>query len=218
MTINKYLMGVNGELSYEELRSICQTKVPRGKYYNYEKIRAVLLRKLNGEIDDEYFQTWLIVVSWALNKGKYANISWMFDGYSFQSCFDEKLVLEIMATFKDLDYKLRHKNYIKRHKKDGLKVVYLRFQHCNWTADSGIYKAYFVDYKNKRFDIRMVDDAFFNYNDDVLYCEIAPKECVDEETHEVMVVEPFETQEEEQLMSYFFNEEEEWIYDHTLNF
>lgn len=59
--MEKYLKGVNGELSYEELNLICQTEVPSGEYYNYEKIRAVLLRKLNGEIDDRYFKTWLMM-------------------------------------------------------------------------------------------------------------------------------------------------------------
>ena len=59
--MEKYLKGVNGELTYDELRSICQTEVPKGNYYNYEKIHSVLLRKLNGELTDEYFSTWLIV-------------------------------------------------------------------------------------------------------------------------------------------------------------
>lgn len=212
--MQKYLKGVNGELTYEKLNSICQTEVPKGDYYSYEKIRAVLLRKLNGELTDEYFSTWLIVVAWALNEKLYANISWLFDGYSFQDRFDKKLILEIMARLKDFDYKLRYKEYIEQHKKDKLKVVYLRFEHCNWTADSGIYKAYFVDYKSKRFDIRFVDDAFFDYNDAVLYCMIG-KDDYNEDKDDA---EPYETWEESKLMSDFFDESENWIYDHALNF
>ena len=49
--MGKYLKGVNGELSYEELNLICQTELPSGEYYNYEKIRAVckeIFEKLNG--------------------------------------------------------------------------------------------------------------------------------------------------------------------------
>ena len=121
--MEKYLKGVNGELTYDELRSICQTEVPKGNYYNYEKIRSVLLRKLNGELDDKYFHTWLIVVAWALYQEEYKYISWAFDGFSFQDTFDKKLVLEIMANLKDYDYKIRYKNFIEQHKKDGLKVV-----------------------------------------------------------------------------------------------
>ncbi len=60
--MEKYLKAVNGDLTYDELRSICQTEVPKGNYYNYEKIRSVLLRKLNGELTDKYFRDWLIVV------------------------------------------------------------------------------------------------------------------------------------------------------------
>ena len=167
--MEKYLKGVNGELSYEDLSGICQKEVPKGNYYNYEKIRTVLLRKYNGELDDEYFRTWLIVASWALNERKYHDISWMFDGFSFNDKFDKKCILEIMAGLKDCDYKLRYKKYIEQHKKDKLQVIYLRFEHCNWTSNSAIFKAYFVDYANKRFDIRFIDDALFEYNDDILY-------------------------------------------------
>ena len=199
--MEKYLKGVNGELSYEELCSICQKEVPRGNYYSYEKIRAVLLRKLNGELTDEYFQTWLIVASWALNDGKHQDIFWTFDGCAFKQTFDRKCVLELMSRLKDYDYKLRHKKYIEQHKKDKLKVVYLRFEHCNWTEDSAVYKAFFVDYANKRFDVRFIDDAFFEFNDGILYSSIAE-----------------DSDDEEMLMADFFDETEDWIYDHSLNF
>lgn len=211
-----YLKGVNGELAYEDLDKICQTKVPRGDYYNYEKIRDVLLRKLNGEIDDEYFRTWLIVVTWALYQKKYRYISWAFDGFAFWGPYDRKSVLEIMANLRDYDYKIRHKNYVKRHKLEKLKVIYLRFEHCNWTSDSGIYKAYFVDYENKRFDVRFVDDAFFEYDEHVFYCFINEDDPCDEDDSDEKC--DGESWEESELMSYFFNEEEGWIYDHSLNF
>ena len=85
----------------------------------------------------------------------------------------------------------RHKNYIKQQKAEGLKVVYTRFQHANWTADSEVYKAYFVDYANKRFDIRFIDTAFFEYNDNILYCDISPEKG-----------EPYKTAEERYNMCY----------------
>ena len=216
--MEKYLKGVNGELTYDELRSICQTEVPKGNYYNYEKIHSVLLRKLNGELTDEYFSTWLIVVAWALYQEEYKYISWAFDGFSFQNTFDKKLVLEIMANLKDYDYKIRYKDFIEQHKKDGLKVVYLHFEHCNWTDDSGIYKAYFVDYKNKRFDIRFVDDAFFEYKQNVLYCFINEADPWDDTDDKDVDRYDCESWEEKKLMKDFFNEQENWIYDHTLKF
>lgn len=216
--MEKYLKGVNGELTYDELRSIRQTEVPKGNYYNYEKIHSVLLRKLNGELTDEYFSTWLIVVAWALYQEEYKYISWFFDGFSFRDTFDKKLVLEIMAKLKDYDYKIRYKDFIEQHKKDGLKVVYLRFEHCNWTDDSGIYKAYFVDYKNKRFDIRFVDDAFFEYKQNVLYCFINEADPWDDTDDKDVDRYDCESWEEQKLMKGFFNEQENWIYDHTLKF
>ncbi len=211
--MEQYLKGVYGELPYDELKAICQTDVPEGEYYDYEKIRSVFLRKLNGEIDDEYFKTWLIVVGWALNEKPYEDIAYAFDGWSFCECFDKKHVLEFMAKWKDYDYKLRHKNYVAQHKKEGKQVVYLRFEHCNWTTDSCIYKAYFVDYSQKRFDIRFVDDAEFDYKDDILYCFLK-----DSEPLAPSIELPRKTKEEDQLMSYFFNERENWVYDHALTF
>ena len=216
--MEKYLKGVNGELTYDELRIICQTEVPKGNYYNYEKIHSVLLRKLNGELTDEYFSTWLIVVAWALHQEEYKYISWAFDGFSFRDTFDKKLVLEIMANLKDYDYKIHYKDFIEQHKKDGLKVVYLRFEHCNWTDDSGIYKAYFVDYKNKRFDIRFVDDAFFEYKQNVLYCFINEADPWDDTDDKDVDRYDCESWEEKKLMKDFFNEQENWIYEHTLKF
>lgn len=215
--MEKYLKGVNGELTFEELRSILQTDVPKGDYYNYEKIQAVLLRKLNGEIDDEYFCAWLIVVCWALNEEKYRYISCAFDGFSFEDTFDKKVVLEIIAKLKDCDYKIRNKDFIKQHKAEQLKVVYLRFEHCNWTNNSAIYKAYFVDYKNKRFDIRFVDDALFEYDQNVFYCFINEGDPWDEAGTDFEHYD-CESLKERELMDYFFDDKEGWIYDHTLNF
>jgi len=214
--MGKYLKAVYGELPFDELNSIREAEIPKGDYYNYEKIRAVLLRKLKGEITNEYFLAWTTIVAWALNNEKYYDISWAFDGYSFQLDVNNKFILEMMAHLKDLDYKLRHSNYIEEHRRSELKVIYLRFEHCNWTANSAVYKAYFVDYKNRRFDIRFVDDAFFTYNDDLLYCYIP--EVVQDNGIEEEILELRETPEEEQLMRYFYNEDEKWTYDHTINF
>jgi hypothetical protein len=124
-----------------------------------------------------------------------------------------------MASLKDYNYQLLHKDYMAQHKKEKLKVVYLRFEHCNWTANFSVYKAYFVDYKNKRFDIRFIDDADFDYDDDILYCFIGYEDEYDsEDEDEVCKEEPKELPEEGRLMSLFYNEKAPWKYDHTLSF
>ena len=214
--MDKYFKAVYGELPFEELDSIRERDIPKGDYYDYEKIRMVLLRKKEGKIADEYFHRWLTILAWALNNEEYRDISWAFDGYSFQLSFDSRLVLEIMARLKDFDYKLRYDNFIEQQKNEKLQVIYLRFEHCNWTEDSAVFKAYFVDYKNRRFDIRLIDDAFFTYDDAILYCFIGANEEIDEENEEI--VEPRETREESQLMQYFYNENVKWTYDHNLSF
>ena len=215
--MNKYMKAMNAELSYEELCSIKRSEIPKGRYYNYEKIRSVLLRKLQGEITDAYFQEWLIVACYMLNDSTYHDVSWMFDGWGFQTSFTRKDVLELLAGLKDLDYKIRHKNPIKQHKREKLQVIYLRFEHCNRTLDSSIYKAYFVDYARKRFDIRLIDDAFFEYDDRLLYCGIGDEESWEDEEGEIHDP-PRTSSEEDLLMGYFFGESEEWVYDHSLTF
>ena len=110
-----------GELSAEEMDSILQVKAPSGKYYDYEKIRAVLLRKLRGEISDEYFKNWLIIALYALYD-EFNELAWMFDGVSFESEFSRKDVLSLLSGLKELDYKRRHKHYVRQHKKDREKV------------------------------------------------------------------------------------------------
>lgn len=220
ISYENYLKGVNGELPYDELLFISQNDAPCGDYYNYESIRNVLLRKLKGEIDDEYFRAWIFVMIEALNDGKHYHLFDFFDGCAWDDTFSSSYVLEILAYLKDFNYRLLNKDFISEHKKEKLKVVYLRFEHCNWTEDSIVYKAYFVDYENKRFDIRFVDDAFFDFNDDIMYCFIFQddNEFLSADEDEIEFVEPKELPEEEQLMSYFYNENEKWIYDHNLNF
>lgn len=216
--MNLFLKGVNGELDYKELEKIYQQDVPKGKYYNYEKIRSVLLEKLNGKLDDEYIRTWLILVSGALEQEGYYNLAYIFDGFSFCEEFDRKTTLKIMATLKDYDYKLKNKDYINQHKKQALQVIYLRLEHCNWTKDSAVYKAYLVDYKSKRFDIRLIDDGFFEYKDEILFCkldeDVNNKDLEDESVEN----EPRYTKDENTLLDFFYNEEENWTYDHDLEF
>ena len=107
-----------------------------------------------------------------------------------------------------------------RHKREKLKVIYLRFLHYNISTDSKIFKAYFVDYKSKKFDIRIIDDDLFEYRDDLMYCDIWSKYFDDEGDYIDLDgeydFEPAELKEESRLMELFYDEE--WTYDHELNF
>ena len=204
---------VRGECSYEELASLKpdEGSVPEGEYYDYEALRGVMLRKLEGEVEDRYFKEWLYVMCILLDEQRYHAISWLFDGYAFEDVFPRNSVLELMARLQDLDSRLAHKDLVKYHRKGIKKIVYLRFEHCNRTADSAVYKAYIVDYFSRRFDIRMVDDAFFSYDAETSYCFLGATDS-DGPT-------PPEYREEKELMKMFYDENgKKWTYDHSLEF
>ena len=213
--MNNILKGVRGELPLAELENEYTNLFSYGDYYDYEGIRAVILRKLNGEIDDEYFKTWCYFVSWALDIEEYKVISELFDGYYCENAYGRRVLLEMLAMLKDYEYKKNHADFIAAHKSEGKRVVYLRFLHPNLTASSSVFRAYFVDYKSNRFDIRMVDDAFFEYDDNLLYCRLWQKETDGDGFVDEAEIE-YETQDERRLKSIFSSTDELWTYDHTL--
>ena len=210
--------GLGVALSHKELRAIMYKEQREGDYYDYELLRSVLLRAKQGEFSAEYFKDWLIFVGGVLMPyDAYYPLGDTLDAFSFSEKFDERVISELIARLKAFDYKLRHKDYMADHDKEKLRVVYLRNEHCNRTENSIVYKAYFVDYKTRRFDVRLIDDAFYVFHDDVLYCSIdAPP--VETES-EIICDPPYATKEEEILLyDHFFNEEEKWTYDHSLDF
>ena len=220
-TVQAVIKAIRGDVSFDELEEVLnEIRLPKGEFYNYNGIRNVLKRKLNGEIEDAFFRNWLILLCRALNDDKYDFISNYFDACSFYDEYDNKDVLRIKATLKDFNYKLIHKDFITHHKREKLKVIYLRFLHYNISTDSRIYKAYYVDYKSKRFDVRIVDDDLFDYSDDVMYCDIWSK-YFDEDGDYIdsdgdYDFEPAELLEEKELMEIFYKEK--WNYDHELKF
>ena len=215
------IRAIRGEASYEELEAILEKTNKIGTYYNYQEIRGVLLRKKKGEFGDEYFKSWLILLANSLSCEKYEFLANHFDACSFYDNYNDKTISEMLATLKDFDYKLAHKDFIDAHKRDKLQVIYLRHILFNDTLDSKIFKAYFVDYKKKRFDVRIIDDALFDYKDEIMYCDILSHH-LDEEGEflvsegEDLSVEPAELPEEKQLIELFYKEN--WICDHNLHF
>ena len=214
------IRAIRGEASYEELEAILEKTNKIGTYYNYQEIRGVLLRKKKGEFGDEYFKSWLILLANSLSCEKYAFLSNHFDACSFYDNYNDKTLSEMLATLKDFNYKLTHADFMRRHKREKLKVIYLRFLHFNVSTDSRIFKAYFVDYKKKRFDVRIIDDALFDYRDDLMYCDIWSNHFDEEgdyiDQHGEYDFEPAELSEETELMELFYDES--WTYDHELNF
>lgn len=218
--IHKIFKAISADISIDEINAINTEKLPGGDFYNYDVIRNVMLRKLNGEIDDEYFTSWLVLLSNLFRYKELNYISYCFDGYSFLGEYSTKMILEMLATLKDYNYRLKHKDFVHKHKQDKLKVIYLRFFLHNRTDNSKIFKAYYVDYKAKRFDIRIIDDAMFDYRDDLMYCDLSAEyfdECGEYIGQDCESdCEPAEFAEEIQLLDLFYDEG--WTYDHELNF
>ena len=209
---------VRGDVSLEELEKLEEKEMPRGDFYDYAGIRGVLLRKLNGEINSAFFNSWLSMLCRLLRDEKYDTLTNCFSAYTYGVEPSDKLILEILATLKDFNFKLIHKDYIARHRHEKRKVIYLRFLHYNRSNDSRIFKAYFVDYKAQRFDVRIVDDGVFDYRDDIMYCDIWSNHF--DEDGDYMDAdgdyeyEPAELPEEEQVMNYLYKDG--WVYDHEL--
>ena len=67
---------------------------------------------------------------------KYLKTEGKVDACSFYDEYDNKCVLEMMATLKGFNYKLMHVDFMHRHKREKLKVIYLRFLHFNRSTDS----------------------------------------------------------------------------------
>ena len=215
----EYLISaVRGEASYEELEAILKKTNKIGTYYNYQEMREVLLRKKKGEIGDEYFKSWLILLANSLSCEKYEFLANHFDACSFYDNYNDKTLSEMLATLKDFDYKLAHEDFIDAHKRDKLQVIYLRHILFNDTLDSKIFKAYFVDYKKKRFDVRIIDDALFDYKDEIMYCDILSHHFDEDgdyiDPNDEYSFEPAELPEEARLHNIFYDEE--WTCDHSL--
>ena len=211
---------IRADVSKEELDALRKKRINLAEYYDYNGIRNVILRKLKGEIDDAFFKSWLSFLGEPLYADQYEYITNYFEACSFCEEYTAKKVLEMLATLKDFNYKLNHPDYIAGHEKEKLKVIYLHFLHFNRSADSVVYKAYFVDYKRKRFDVRIIDDSVFDYRDELLYCDVWTEHFDDEgeyiDPDGEYGPEPAELPEEMRLMELF--NKKGWVYDHGLDF
>ena len=123
-TKGEYIEAIKDNLSFEELSKVVSTKCPKGTYYNYETIRAMLIKKRNNEIEDNYFSIWLTIVCWALSAEdyKYEEMSWEFDGASFIDALTTNDIVCLIKTLDDFNYRYTHKDFIYGHQKEELNI------------------------------------------------------------------------------------------------
>lgn len=162
------LKGIRGNLSADELGEIVQKPMEQADYYDYEAFTSMIYKFMRGEVDTEYYRDWTILVSWALNNHDlqkdceksilYEELSWAFDGHSFDEFRKEKDVQcrGMLAGVKYTNHLI--KNLSKKKKplfyNDGKVVVYCRFDFCN--SSNTFYKLCVVDRSKKVFAIKSV--------------------------------------------------------------
>ena len=171
--------GLKMNLTYEELGNICQGEFEKFRYYDFEILKSGLYKAYNREVSFEYFRTWCILVSNCIVSKNYSvsqinelmwDISWFFDGLSFEDEYNKKSFKLNIALLKHYNHKFE--NLLKRTKTSfqtkGVEKILL-FDHSNDTMDSCVYKAIIKDNSKKSFDLRYVDDAFFEFDENVNY-------------------------------------------------
>lgn len=139
---------IRGELSLEELNGLINTeKEPTyGDYYDFGAFERMIRKFMNGEISARYYQTWLILVSRALQNNSYRSeskkqrICWdlssIFDGHSFDkldSACKMQNCRDMLCDLRFADHKIRHTSQKKLPPfyNEGNVLVYLQFSHCN---------------------------------------------------------------------------------------
>ena len=177
-----YMKALKAEVYKKELDEILSNaydNIDRLKYnfYYTDIFISVCMKRLNDEIDCEYFKTWLILASNLLCfNEKHYDISDSLDAWSFADDYNERICRQIIAEIKDYDIKFKHKNYVNYHKKHKLKVIYLRFELIDYSDDDIVYKCYIVDFANKRYDLRFVDEKTLDFDLNKNYCFIRDEE------------------------------------------
>ncbi len=172
---------IKGEVTYDELRAIyhamCENGFDKkGDHYHPDIFIDVCMKRIRGELSNEYFNTWLIVLCNLLNYDEcHRDLSDTLDGMSFAERHDERNCREIISYIKDHDLRFKHPNVVDYHKRKKMNVVYLRFEFCN-NEDSCIYKSYIIDHGKKTYDIRMIDELELDYGLSKNYCYIFDEE------------------------------------------
>lgn len=142
-------------------------------------IRDIILgikKRLNGEVSKEYFNEWIVFASHFIPIDYYWFGQWM-------TCYVDSNIKEIRELYHyviDFDFKLRHKDYIKKQKDRKMKVIYLKQMYQ--VIDVYRYLVYLVDYKNKEYDIRIIDANDIDYDLNKTYSFLANDEETDDES------------------------------------
>ena len=179
--------GIRCELTEKEIGDICQqTPFEEDDYYDFGAIVRAVSMYREGAISPEYFQSWCILMQCLYYSpkgasgelaGLYGALAWIFDGEAFNILGATPREREENA--RGLLAKVKWSNFrIEKQKKGGRgkglfgkKDVYLflLWDYYNGGASAEVWRVFFLDKKNKRFDLFYCDDLLFDDGQDYMF-------------------------------------------------
>ena len=179
--------GIRCELTEKEIGDICQqTPFEEDDYYDFGAIVRAVSMYREGAISPEYFQCWCILMQCLYYSpkgtsgelaGLYGALAWIFDGEAFNILGAtprerEENVRSLLAKVKWSNFRIEKQKKGERGKglfgkKDG--YLFLLWDYYNGGASAEVWRVFFLDKKNKRFDLFYCDDLLFDDGQDYMF-------------------------------------------------
>lgn len=179
--------GIRCELTEKEIGDICQqTPFEEDDYYDFGAIVRAVSMYREGAISPEYFQSWCILMQCLYYSpkgtsgelaGLYGALAWIFDGEAFNILGAtprerEENARSLLAKVKWSNFRIEKQKKGERGKglfgkKDG--YLFLLCDYYNGGASSEVWRVFFLDKKNKRFDLFYCDDLLFDDGQDYMF-------------------------------------------------
>ena len=179
--------GIRCELTEKEIGDICQqTPFEEDDYYDFGAIVRAVSMYREGAISPEYFQSWCILMQCLYYSpkgtsgelaGLYGALAWIFDGEAFNILGAtprerEENARSLLAKVKWSNFRIEKQKKGERGKglfgkKDG--YLFLLWDYYNGGAPAEVWRVFFLDKKNKRFDLFYCDDLLFDDAQDYMF-------------------------------------------------
>lgn len=179
--------GIRCELTEKEIGDICQqTPFEEDDYYDFGAIVRAVSMYREGAISPEYFQSWCILMQCLYYSpkgtggelaGLYGALAWIFDGEAFNILGAtprerEENARSLLAKIKWSNFRIEKQKKGERGKglfgkKD--RYLFLLWDYYNGGASAEVWRVFFLDKKNKRFDLFYCDDLLFDDGQDYMF-------------------------------------------------
>ena len=179
--------GIRCELTEKEIGDICQqTPFEEDDYYDFGAIVRAVSMYREGAISPEYFQSWCILMQCLYYSpkgtggelaGLYGALAWIFDGEAFNipgatPREREENARSLLAKIKWSNFRIEKQKKGERGKglfgkKD--RYLFLLWDYYNGGSPAEVWRVFFLDKKNKRFDLFYCDDLLFDDAQDYMF-------------------------------------------------